>query len=81
VITISVTTSDPITLNGVLLDGAGTGQYGIKITSGQSVQILNSAVRHFSVGINIAPSSANGNATLSRITANKQCDWRRRQWR
>jgi Right handed beta helix region len=50
-ITISVTTSDPITLNGLLLDGAGTGQYGILITSGPSVQILNSVIRHFQVGI------------------------------
>jgi hypothetical protein len=50
-ITIAVTTSDPVTLNGVLLDGGGTGQYGIYITSGRSVQILNSVVRHFQVAI------------------------------
>jgi hypothetical protein len=46
-ITISVTTSDPVTLNGLLLDGAGTGTVGINITSGPSVQILNSVIRHF----------------------------------
>jgi hypothetical protein len=28
-ITISVTTSDPVTLNGLLIDGAGTGKFGI----------------------------------------------------
>jgi hypothetical protein len=51
-ITISVTTSDPVTLNGLLLDGGGTGgEFGIYITSGSSVQILNSVVRHFSYGI------------------------------
>jgi hypothetical protein len=50
-ITISVTTTDPVTLNGLLLDGAGTGQFGIYITSGPSVQILNSVVRHFHFGI------------------------------
>src|SRR5262249_35303789 len=50
-ITISVTTSDPVMLNGLILDGAGTGQYGIYITSGLSVQILNSVVRHFQNGI------------------------------
>jgi hypothetical protein len=50
-ITVSVTTSDPVTLNGLLIDGAGTGNYGINITSGPSVQILNSVVRHFQIGI------------------------------
>jgi hypothetical protein len=46
-ITISVTTSDPVTLNGLFLDGGGTGTYGILITSGLSVQIFNSVVRNF----------------------------------
>jgi Right handed beta helix region len=50
-ITVSVTTSDPVTLNGLLLDGAGTGIVGIYITSGPSVQILNSVARHFQYGI------------------------------
>ena len=50
-ITVSVTTSDPVTLNGLVLDGVGTGQNGINITHGPSVQILNSVVHHFSIGI------------------------------
>jgi hypothetical protein len=50
-ITISVTTSDPVTLDGLLIDGGGTGHMGIYITSGPSVQILNSVVRHFVLGI------------------------------
>jgi Right handed beta helix region len=50
-ITISVTTSDPVTLNGLLIDGGGTGQLGIHITSGPSVQILNCVIRHFDTGI------------------------------
>jgi hypothetical protein len=50
-ITISVTTQDPVTLNGLLLDGGGTGSFGIHITSGPSVQILNSVIRHFQYGI------------------------------
>jgi Periplasmic copper-binding protein (NosD) len=50
-ITVSVTTSDPITLNGLLIDGGGSGESGIYITSGPSVQILNSVVRHFEFGI------------------------------
>jgi hypothetical protein len=50
-ITINVTTSDPVTLNGLLIDGGGTGYFGINITSGRSVQILGSVVRHFFLGI------------------------------
>jgi hypothetical protein len=50
-ITVSVTTSDPITLNGLLIDGSGTGCLGIIVESGPSVQILNSVVRHSEVGI------------------------------
>jgi hypothetical protein len=50
-ITVSVTTSDPVTLNGLILDGVGTGQNGINITSGPSVQILNSVVHNFALGI------------------------------
>jgi hypothetical protein len=63
-ITIAVTTSDPVTLNGLLIDGGGTGHIGININSGASVQILNSVVRHFGdVGI-IDFSSTNGSNLL-----------------
>jgi len=60
-ITIEVTTSDPVTLNGLLLDGAGSGSFGIDIVSGGSVQILNCVVRHFTTGIfqNTSTASAN----------------------
>jgi hypothetical protein len=50
-IDISVKTVDPVTLNGLVIDGGGTGAVGINITSGLSVQILNSVVRHFGFGI------------------------------
>jgi hypothetical protein len=63
-ITISVTTSDPVTLNGLLLDGSGTGQYGIYITSGPSVQILNSVVRHFQDGIHVFNSTSGFNLLI-----------------
>jgi hypothetical protein len=53
-ITVSVTTSDPVMLNGLVLE-FGTGGIGILITSGPSVQILNSVVRHFQFGITDAP--------------------------
>jgi hypothetical protein len=42
------------------LDGAGTGGNGIFITSGPSVQIFNSVVRHFQFGI-IHSGSTNSN--------------------
>jgi hypothetical protein len=63
-ITISVTTSDPITLNGLLIDGVGAGQYGILIQSGPSVQILNSVVRHFQFGIYDATSTSGSNLLI-----------------
>jgi Right handed beta helix region len=50
-ITVSVATSDPVTLNGLLLDGGGTGGLGIRIQSCRSLQILNSVIRHFQFGI------------------------------
>jgi Periplasmic copper-binding protein (NosD) len=50
-ITIAVTTSDPVSLNGLLIDGGGSDTYGIYITSGPSVQIFNSVVRQFQYGI------------------------------
>jgi hypothetical protein len=50
-ITINLINGDPVSLNGLLLDGAGTGYAGILINSGTSVQILNSVVRHFQYGI------------------------------
>jgi Periplasmic copper-binding protein (NosD) len=62
-ITVSVTTSDPVSLNGLLLDGGGTGSYGINFTSGPSVQILNSVVRHFQFGI-VDQSSTNNSTML-----------------
>jgi Periplasmic copper-binding protein (NosD) len=62
-ITIAVTTSDPVSINGLLLDGAGTGTTGIYVTSGQSVQILYSVVRHFQFGIS-DQTSTNGASLL-----------------
>jgi hypothetical protein len=50
-IAINVITSDPVSLNGLLLEGAGTGGVGIYIASGPSVQIFNTVVRHFTNGI------------------------------
>jgi hypothetical protein len=57
-INISVTTGQPVTLNGLLLDGANGGTYGVHITSGSSVTILNTVVRHFGVGIFDQPTTS-----------------------
>jgi hypothetical protein len=50
-IAISATNADAVMLTGLLIDGGGTGQTGISIKSGQSVQILNSVVRRFNNAI------------------------------
>jgi hypothetical protein len=50
-ITVFVTTSGPVSLSGLLLDGGGVCFAGILISSGPSVQILNSVIRHFGFGI------------------------------
>jgi Right handed beta helix region len=68
-ITISVTTSDPVMLNGLLIDGAGTGNYGIYITAGPSVQILNSVIRHFGLGIYQFSSTDGSNLLIEDTTA------------
>jgi hypothetical protein len=56
-ITIAVTTGAPVTLNGLLLDGAGGGNLGINITSAGSLQILNCVIRHFSYGVDFDPTN------------------------
>jgi Periplasmic copper-binding protein (NosD) len=68
-IIIRVTTGDPVILNGLLLDGAGTGNAGVNIESGPSVQILNSVVRHFSnVGILTQTQSNSANLLIEDTT-------------
>jgi len=57
-ITINAGTSDAITLNGLLIDGADTGSTGIIVEAAGSVQILNCVIRHFAIqGINYVSSS------------------------
>jgi hypothetical protein len=63
-ITIAVTTGDPVILNGLIIDGAGTGNTGINITSGPSVQILNSVVYGFSIGINYVTTTNGANLLI-----------------
>jgi Periplasmic copper-binding protein (NosD) len=68
-IIVNVTTSDPVTLNGLLLDGAGTGETGIFIPSGKSVQILNSVIRHFQFGIFYSSSTSGANLLIEDTVA------------
>jgi hypothetical protein len=64
-ITVNVTTSDPVTLNGLVLDGVGTGYSGININSGPSLQILNCVVRHFTAyGIAFSTNTSNANLLI-----------------
>jgi hypothetical protein len=63
-ITIAVTTADPVILNGLILDGVGTGSDGIQITSAPSVQILNSVVHGFSIGINYVTTTNGANLLI-----------------
>jgi hypothetical protein len=64
-ITVNVTTSDPVTLNGLVLDGLGTGYIGININSVQYLQILNSVVRHFTLyGISYGNRTSNANLLI-----------------
>ena len=63
-ITIAVTTGDPVSLDGLLIDGAGAGNIGILISSGPSVQILNSVVRHFVSGIAYVTSTNGANLLI-----------------
>ena len=60
----SLLTGDPVTLDGLRLDGAGTGFCGVLITSGPSVQILNSVTRRFFQSGIIHNTSTNFNTLL-----------------
>ena len=65
-VTISAGASDAITLNGLLMDGEGSGSNGISITSVASVQILNCVARHFAyAGIVFASSNSGSNLLVT----------------
>jgi hypothetical protein len=68
-ITINVATSDPVTINGLLLEGAGTSFSGINITSGLSVTILNTVVRGFQTGIYDANTTSGSNLLVEDTVA------------
>jgi hypothetical protein len=74
-ITVNVTTSDPVTLNGLVLDGLGTGYIGISISTGPSVQILNSVIRHFSTyGIALDARTNNLNLLIENTIVSENTD-------
>jgi hypothetical protein len=45
-ITINATTNDAVNLNGLLIEGSGAGQYGIRFNSGRSLVVENCVVRN-----------------------------------
>ena len=56
-IAINAGASDAVFLNGLLIDGLGTGSTGVHLTSGGTLTIVNCVVRHFiSNGVRVTPS-------------------------
>ncbi len=68
-ITVSAGATDAITLNGLLIDGAGTGSLGINITLAGSVQIIDCVIRHFDFGIYYQPTNEPANFLVSNTIA------------
>jgi hypothetical protein len=57
-VTINASPNDIITLQGLDIDGAGSGASGIQFVSGASLNIQDSVIRGFSNGINFQPSGS-----------------------
>jgi hypothetical protein len=68
-VVISAGASDAVSLNGLLIDGAGTGNTGILFESGGSLQILNCVVRHFGFGIWVETSTELSNLLIENTIA------------
>jgi hypothetical protein len=68
-ITIAAGSSDAITLNGLLIDGTGTGDFGINITLAGSVQIIDCVIHHFAFGIYYQPTNNPANFLVSNTIA------------
>jgi len=65
-ITVNAGASDKVNLNGLLLDGVGTGGNGILVNTGPSVNVLNSLIRNFtSDGIRMNSSNSTVSLTVS----------------
>jgi hypothetical protein len=68
-ITINITIGDPVTLNGLLLDGGGSGNTGIYITYGTDTTIANSVISNNNGGLDsfgitwLAKTIISGNTT------------------
>src|SRR5262249_43431841 len=58
-ITISAAATDKVNLRGLLLDGLGSGQYGIVFHTGASLNVQDCLIRNFAAGLYFKPSASN----------------------
>jgi hypothetical protein len=69
-ITINSAIGNDISLNGLLIDGAGSGLSGIQVNSAGGVQILNCVIRHFTnAGISFTPADGPSSLLVSDTVA------------
>jgi hypothetical protein len=63
-ISINALETDTVNLSGLLLEGAGTGSFGIGLTTAGHVTITNTSVRGFSSGLGLGPRNVSSNAYI-----------------
>ena len=64
-ITINAGASDAVFLNGLLIEGLGTGSTGVLLNSGGILTIINCVVRHFSSGVVVFQTSGTTTVFIS----------------
>lgn len=69
-VSINAGANDKVTLQGLELDGAGSGASGIQFTSGASLSIRDSVIRGFVNGINFQPSGSSALSVGTTLVAN-----------
>ena len=69
-VTINAGANDIINLQGLDIDGAGSGSNGILFNSGSSVNIQNSVIRGFTSGINFKPTASSAITVSNTLISN-----------
>jgi hypothetical protein len=69
-ITINAGANDIVNLQGLAIDGAGTGTNGIIFTSGAALNVKDSVIRGFATGINFQPSAASALSVTGTLLTN-----------